>query len=128
MPRPPERQGEINDELLITFERAIALRAERDRLKDELVTVEKRLRILMREAFGGEHWQFGCPSPADDALDVPRHHPIGNPNQLDMDWPLLARDRAALLVEHAAWKQRRGSNAGSNSSGHSRHSRRPDRE
>ena len=106
MPRPLERVSEISGELLQTFDRAVALRAQRAKLKDELIAVEKRLQVMMEEACG-EHWRFGGSSPADDGLDCPRHHPIGTPTQLDHDWPLMQRDREALLVEYADWKQRR---------------------
>jgi hypothetical protein len=102
------RDGEIGEELLQTFDRAVELRAKRARLKDELMPLEKRLQVLMREAFGGDHWCFGGPSPADgDYLDSVRHHPIGGGTQLDRDWPLLQRDRNAIVAAHATWKQRR---------------------
>jgi hypothetical protein len=107
MPRPEVRASEFTDELMTTFDHALSLRAERERLKDELNATEKRLQVLMREMFG-EHWSFGGTSPADEALHVPRHHPIGSGIQLDRDWPNMMRDRAVMVAEHAKWKQQRG--------------------
>jgi hypothetical protein len=101
-----QRSGKATDELLQTFDLALEIRAQRAKLKDDLIDVERRLRILMRETFGGDHWCFGCPSPADDSLDSPRHHPIGVGTQLDRDWPLLQHDRQTLLAAWAEWKSR----------------------
>jgi hypothetical protein len=105
MPRPAERGGEFTDELMQTFDRAGVLRARIAKLEDELAPLEKRLTWkLMPEAFG-PHWGPHSPSPADSALDGVRHAPIGG-CQVDLDWPLLQRDRQALLAAVAARKSK----------------------
>jgi hypothetical protein len=104
MPRPAIRSSGFSDELVQTFDRATKLHAKRARLKDELVTVDKRLQVLMRETFG-EHWWFGCTSVADDGLDTPLPHSIGGGTQSDRDWPQWQRDRETMLAAHAEWKK-----------------------
>jgi hypothetical protein len=109
MPRPLIRNNSaFSDELMQQFDRAVGLRVQRERLKDELITVEKRLQVLMRESFG-EHWWFGCTSVADNALDTPLHHPIGGGTQSDLDWPQWQRDREVVVAAHTEWKQRKAS-------------------
>jgi hypothetical protein len=108
MPRPPTRNGEISDEVLDLFDRALDLRAKIAKLEDELRPLDKRLTwTLMPQAFGPQ-WGPHSPSPADESLDSVRHAPIGD-CQLDHDWPDLQRDRQALLNAHAEWKKRKAS-------------------
>ena len=61
----------------------------------ELRDVEYRLGILMRKTFG-EHWAFGCGSPADPSLDD--ECPYGPGYQMAIDWPHKQRDRQLLLA------------------------------
>jgi hypothetical protein len=105
-PRPPTRDGEISDELLSSFDRVLTIRNLIKKLEDELAPLDKRLEwTFMAETFG-DHWVGNMVSPADEALDAPRHAPIGD-RQIDLDWPLLQRDRQTLLGAHAEWKQRK---------------------
>jgi hypothetical protein len=105
MPRPPIRNSEFSDELMHTYDRALELRAEIAKLRDELRPIEKRLTWdLMPEAFG-EHWGPPCPSPANnERIDSARPHPVGGGNKLDRDWEILQHDVEALRAAYAAWK------------------------
>jgi P27 family predicted phage terminase small subunit len=111
MPRPPVRDGEITDEIMVLFDHNIELLKQGadkadapSALHDELHDVEYRLGVLMRKTFG-EHWAFGCGSPADPALDD--ECPYGPGYQMAVDWPHKQRDRQQLLAALAARRRQR---------------------
>jgi hypothetical protein len=103
MPRPAQRGGEISDEVLTLFDRALQLRAQGadqddadEALHDELISVEKRLVWTLLPPIWPD---FGphAPSPADDCLDG-ECFLDGDGYFLALVWPHLQEGRRALLA------------------------------
>jgi hypothetical protein len=96
---PAERGGEISEEMIELFDRALTMRQGPERK-----AVTKQLQILAGQVFEGR-WTFGNPSPADPCFDGPCCIDARD-NWLHINWSAMQRDRQVLLAAHAAWRKR----------------------